>query len=365
MQSRGVDILGMKNKIQKIGWGFGSCNMNCTHCYNASTGHRFNYELTDLKKIADKICRQKISDINFGTGELLVNPNALKVARYIKKKYPLVNLGLTTNGYSVVYMDEKILKKAFHDIDVSIDFPNQQKHNQFRRHPLAWSWANQALATCQRLGIESSIVTCATSETKDEDILKLLEMAKKYGTSLRINWFRPTGRGKKEFCISPLRFWQIIYLLSKHAIFEGLSDPLLQTFFAPHTKHHCACGWTSARIQQDMTVTPCVFLKGQNWASGHILKNSLEKIYKHKNFKAIRLRKPVRCLKCPYYAGCQGGCASRAYLQGDGLNKEDAYCPFKNKQTKKLIKKIKKTITVHDSNKVHNGYLCTLIIKPK
>lgn len=355
----------MKNNIQKIGWGFGSCNMNCAHCYNASTRHQFNYELTDLKKIADKICRQKITDINFGTGELLANPNALKVARYIKEKHPLINLGLTTNGYSAVYMDEKILKKTFHDIDVSIDFPDKRKHNRFRRHPLAWSWANRALAVCRKLDIESSIVTCATSETEDRDILKLLEMAKKYGTSLRINWFRPTGRGKKEFCISPLRFWQIIYLLSQRAIFEGLSDPLLQAFFAPQAKHHCACGWTSARIQQDMTVTPCVFLKGQNWTSGHILKNSLEKIYKHKNFRAVRQRKPTRCLKCPYYAGCHGGCASRAYLQGGGLDKEDAYCPLKDKRTKKLIEKIKKIITVRDSSKVHNGYLCTLIIKPK
>jgi len=94
----------MQNKIQKIGWGFGSCNMNCAHCYNASTRHQFNYKLGDLKKIADKLCCQKINDINFGTGELLVNPNALKVARYIKKKYPQVKLGLTTNGYSAIYI---------------------------------------------------------------------------------------------------------------------------------------------------------------------------------------------------------------------------------------------------------------------
>ncbi|OGZ32440.1 MAG: hypothetical protein A2V69_02370 [Candidatus Portnoybacteria bacterium RBG_13_40_8] len=354
------------SKIKKIGWGFGRCNMNCQHCYNASRKTLIKYKFSDLKRIADKICQQDITDINFGTGEFLMNSNALRTAQYINKKYPYIKLGLTTNGFSVVYMNEKILKKLFHDIDVSIDFPEKEKHNSFRRHPQAWEWANKALSICQESDIERSIVACVTSKTRDQDIINLLKLAKKYSASLRINWFRPTGRGKKELCINALRFWKIIYLFSKYAVFEGLSDPILQAFLSNKKKfNHCSCGWTSARIQQDLTVTPCVFLKGKRWDSGHILKDHLKEIYKHKNFQDVRKRKPKVCLGCNYYQFCQGGCASRAFLQTGGLDKPDAYCPFRDKRIKELIEKIKRIITIKDSNKVHNGYLCTLITRPK
>lgn len=352
------------NKIKKVGWGFGSCNMNCRHCYNASTQSMIRHSYEKLKIIADKICDQGITDINFGTGEFIINPNALKIAKYIKKKYPDIALGLTSNGYSVINMEKKILKKLFHDIDISVDFPEKEKHNFFRQHKKAWDWAIGALKLCKENDIERSIVTCVNAETRDQDILELLKLARKYESSLRINWFRPTGRGKEELCISALRFWEIIYLLSKNAIFEGLSDPILEAVILDKQENgHCSCGWTSARIQQDLSVTPCVFLKGKKWDSGNILDTSLNKIYDHKNFQIVRSRQIDECKKCKHVKACQGGCASRAYLQEGGMEKVDAYCPLKNKKIENLIYKIKKNIKIDGSQKVHHGYLCTLIVK--
>lgn len=176
-----------KNHILKIGWGLGNCNMSCRHCYNASGGTRIDYSFSDLKAIADRICRQGITDINFGTGEFLLNANSLKLALYLRQKYPQVKLGLTTNGYSVVNIPPAVLKSTFHDIDVSIDFPDKERHNGFRRHPLAWQWANESLKICRKWQLPSSIVTCVTSKTADADLIALLAMAKKYGCSLRIN----------------------------------------------------------------------------------------------------------------------------------------------------------------------------------
>src|SRR3989339_197767 len=311
-------MFSQNNKIKKIGWGFGVCNMNCRHCYNASTQNMIRHSFNKLKTIADKICSQGITDINFGTGEFLINSNALRVAQYIKDKYPKVALGLTSNGYSVINMELNLLKKLFHDIDISVDFPDKDKHNLFR----------------------------------------------KYKSSLRVNWFRPTGRGNKKLCISAVRFWEIIYLLSCNAIFEGLSDPILEAVILGHSSNgHCSCGWTSARIQQDLSVTPCVFLKGRKWDSGNILDNSLQEIYKHDNFRLVRGRKIRKCQGCKYWQACHGGCASRAYLQEGSLEEVDAYCPFQNREIEKLIPKIKKNIKIKNSNKVHHGYLCTLIVK--
>jgi len=309
-----------------------------------------------------------ITDINFGTGEFLLNDNSLQLAQYIKEKYSKVSLGLTTNGYSVINILPSELKRLFHDIDVSIDFPDKDRHNNFRGHPLAWQWANQSLVICQRLKLASSIVTCVTSQTTDQDLIALLRMAKKYSCSLRINWFRPSGRGKKYLCISPQRFWQVINLLTHRAVFEGLSDPLLRSFLLDdkgEDKPACACAWTSARIQADLSVSPCVFLKGKEWSSGQVLTDSLSQIYHHRNFRRLRDRRPKICLQCEHYQACQGGCASRAYLQAGGLEKRDAYCPLNSPRTKKLIIDSKKYLQLDNSDKVHNGYLCTLIVRPK
>src|SRR3989339_100205 len=133
-------MFSQNNKIKKIGWGFGVCNMNCRHCYNASTQNMIRHSFNKLKTIADKICSQGITDINFGTGEFLINSNALRVAQYIKDKYPKVALGLTSNGYSVINMELNLLKKLFHDIDISVDFPDKDKHNLFRKKKKKPGW---------------------------------------------------------------------------------------------------------------------------------------------------------------------------------------------------------------------------------
>lgn len=339
--------------------------MKCKHCYNASGMEFPIHDQEKLMQIADKICQENITDINFGTGEFLVNPNALFVAKYVKKNYPKVSLGLTTNGYSVVRMKDDDLTDLFHDIDVSIDFLDKKRHNEFRQHPKAWEWAIESLEKCQRLGIEHSIVTCVTSLTKDEDIRGLLEVARKHDACLRLNWFRPTGRGDEKLCITALRYWQVIRLLAEQADFEGLSDPLLQSVIQEKQEYEpCGCGWTSARIQDDLSVTPCVFLKGKEWSAGSILDKSLEGIRKDNKFKKIRNRLPKKCQECRYKS-CHGGCYSRAVLQNGSEDEVDAFCPFLSKQIESLIDDIKQKIVIRESDKVHHGYLCTLITKPK
>lgn len=348
---------------KSIGWGFGDCNMNCKHCYNASCPQAPEYEFEKLKEIADRICPE-ISDLNYGTGEFIFNPHVLALAKYIKETYPLVKQALTTNGSSFILMGSEKAKEIFHDIDVSIDFPDEESHNRFRGHPLAWKWVMETLEACRKFNIEASIVTCVTSQTSNSDIEKFLELAMQYNVSWRINWFRKTGRGKEILRLSTKRVWDIMEFLSKKVVFEAL-DPLMASILnvAEPDLRGCACGETSCRIQTDMTVTPCVFLKGKKWFGGSVQENNLKQIFQSQIFQAFRNRQPEFCLNCSYWQTCKGGCASRAYLHSGDLNAPDDYCPIAADLFLDWIKNTK--IEIAKTNKVHKGYLCTLICRPK
>ena len=356
-------------KVRSVGWGFGICNMNCKHCYGASGSRAPEHTLKELQVIADKICSD-ISDINYGTGEFAFNPNAVALAEYIAERYPRVKQAVTSNGSTPLFINPRLLKKLFHDIDISLDFADPERHKEFRQHPLAWKWVEESLERCRELEIARSVVTCVTSQTTDDVIKELLEFSARYGATWRTNWFRKTGRGKSHLEITARRFWEVVALLAKERVeFVSLSDPLLASILGRPDKNSakgCPCGELSCRIQTDLTVTPCVYLKGRKWSGGSIQEKSLDEIYESKKFRLIRERFPVACGDCRFGETCRGGCASRAYLGAGGLNNPDSYCPVAaGMDIDELVAGIQAdTLRVASGTElVHDGYLCTMIVK--
>ena len=361
--------------IKSVGWGFGRCNMSCRHCYSAATFSTPEHTFRELQCIADRICPE-ISSVNYGTGEFIFNPNAVELARYIASEYPHVKQALTTNGSSILMMNPDEVAKLFHDIDVSVDYADPETHLKFRRHPKAWDWVNRALELCETLYVDRSVVTCVTSETSDDDIKELLDLARKYGASWRANWFRKTGRGKEKLQLTRVRFWQIIKLLIDLKVeFESFSDPLIASILGHPGKNPvkgCVCGQVSCRIQPDLNVTPCVYLKGKQWSAGRIDKKTLVDFGNSPEFKKLRQRQVPACQDCGFFETCGGGCASRAFLHKGNLDEPDDFCPFvagndfveMNMLIHLIFASYGEILVSPPSDKVHDGYLCTMIIKP-
>lgn len=353
------------SKLKKIGWGFGLCNMRCEHCYNSSDERDSvpRYTLGQLIDVADKICPH-IRDINFGTGELMCNPNAVKFIHYITDNYPHIDIAITSNGYTVIKMDLVDIKRRLSDVDISIDFPDKDRHNCFRRHSQAWEWAIHALKILNEVRIQRTITMCVTSRVSNDDLLQMLRLANHYGTCLRLNWFRCTGRGSKELRLSAHRAWQIMEYLSDKVIFSCLDA----IFAGPLgiKSNPCPAGHFSARIHQDMNVTAYPFLKGDVYSAGNILEPtvSLDSLYGSEAFSKLRNRNVLYCNNCEFRPSCAGGCVTRAILHNSGVDDTDDYCPVRYEQMS-LVEKIKKNITLHkQGNLVHEGYLCTTIMKP-
>lgn len=356
----------MKNsKLKKIGWGFGLCNMNCEHCYNRSgSGSSIpRYTLGQLIDVADKICPH-IRDINFGSGELACNPNAIELVHYITDKYPHIDLAVTSNGYTIVKMDLIDIKRRLSDVDVSIDFPDAERHNAFRRHPQAWEWAIRALEIMNEVRMQRTVTMCVTSRVSNEDLIGMLKLADRYGACLRLNWYRHTGRGSESLRLSAERAWQIVEFLSDKAVFSCL-DSIFAGPLGVRSKP-CPGARFSARIHQDMNVTAYPFLQGSRWSAGNILDPAVDlaKVYNSEVFKSLRNRKVPYCNGCKFSSSCAGGCVSRAILHNGGVSEVDDYCPIRYKQMR-VVERAQQKIVVHKhGNLVHEGYLCTTIMKP-
>ena len=362
---------GIEKTIKKysVGWGFPDCNMGCKHCYNASRYAGPHYTFDELKAIADNIC-PRTSAINFGTGEMVFNPNTMSLLCYIAEKYPEVALAVTSNGSLVKFCKPETLQ-LFHDIDFSLDFPDPERHNAFRRHEFAWEMIMESLIACRDLAIPFSIVTCVTGQTSDDDLIRLFGIAKEYGASWRANWFRPTGRGAQcdSMRLSARRVWEILELIVENMYITAMADPLFDAVIGTGYRKQpgCACGVNSCRIQTTLDVTPCVFLGGGKWSGGKVSEKSLDEIFNSENFRQFNTRNPIFCQACGLKVACRGGCSSRAILYLDDHNMPDPFCPFFSDVPYEIVESVKDKVDApkNDGNLIHANYLCTMIADPK
>ena len=124
--------------------------MSCAHCYR-NQDQIDNLTLDDIQTVCRNI---PVSSIGFGTGENGLNPQYLEIIEYLHAGS--IKLSLASNGYTLsITPDEKL--KYFSDVEFSVDFPDQQRHDQFRGHG-NWQTIMDGIDRCGKLGIRVSIL---------------------------------------------------------------------------------------------------------------------------------------------------------------------------------------------------------------
>lgn len=349
-----------------IGWGLThKCNLQCRHCYNSS-GMFKQKEIAfdEAKKIVDKLFNNGIKTINYGTGEADLLSYFWDLVQYVSSKKILQ--GLTTNGYSVNDDTINDITKYMNDVDVSIDYPDEERHNEFRGHKCAWKWAIGALELLKKNNISFSIVTCLHAENCDYRIIdEFTNLCKKYDCEWRINWFKPTGRGKFD---EKLKLQvNVVYDIFKYIIqrcdIVALPDPLFSALIGMKQKKGCPCGKTSFRITPEGNIVPCVYLT-KSLAASSFNDVEIKDIHNSPLFFEINNRKLDECIDCEYLEYCQGGCATRAFLEHNTMNSSDSFCYKKANFKTNPLKDLKYNV-ISKKMKVHEEYLCTMIVKPK
>ncbi|MDD5191883.1 MAG: radical SAM protein [Candidatus Nanoarchaeia archaeon] len=342
------------------GWSLtNACNLNCAHCYNAS-GKRSPDELNlkECFKVVDKLKKSGVIAINFGGGECALRPDFIDLCRYIKNKG--IAISYTTNGTTFDRIKDHL--NLFHDIGVSIDFADAEKHDQFRGRNGTFNKAIHALEVLVKKGIDNEMVTCLTKlNCSEQELQKLYNLADKLNVdSWRLNRFRANGRGienEKILALSKkdlkksytyLNQFKRKGILTPEPVFRAAFGG---TYYSPGDPS----GFTAFRIQPNGEVSPSVFLSE---SGGNIKYQSVEKIMNSDIFKRIRDRHPnEKCKSCNAYYHCKGGDAGASYLAYGHFNGPDPLCWLNPKTKKPEVKK-----DLEKNWNVHELYLCTLYI---
>lgn len=357
-----------------VGWGVvSSCNMRCKFCYSRNKRIKENdinpeYWYKFIEQNANLI-----ESINYGTGENSLSGDWFKLIKFIRTKYPHITQSVTTNGYisEVVESNEEykqIFLDSIDEVDVSLDFADEAKHNDFRGQNKAYTWAINML----KFGCENkkrlTIVSLGSDLVITKENMKVIfEIAKKYNAMVRINIYRPTNGiddFSSKFLLSKERLIEFLKWANENYQILALNDALLSAIIL-EKENIDSSGVNSVRILPNGDVSPSTYLISDKFIVGNLkdeidLKN-LENLKNGRLGQIIKNVLPEKCNNCTYASLCKGGVIDRRYLWNGSLKFRDPYCFVEDKELLNKIEGI--TLSKEPFHSVHDGYLPTMFFK--
>ncbi|HME56167.1 MAG TPA: radical SAM protein [Candidatus Lokiarchaeia archaeon] len=320
-----------------------NCNLQCAHCYR-DTEHVSQISLDQIKVLCDTI---PIDGMGLGTGENGLHPEFTEIVQYLSDQG--IKLSIASNGYTITSMPETILS-LFHDVEVSIDFPDEAQQDAFRGHG-NWTLVHDAIRRAQDAGVEVSILT-TLMRTNFAKMDRMVSLARANGVNLRVNAYQPVKTD--EFRLTYHEFWEGYRLLFQDGLVVACSEPVVRAAMGL-TDVRSPCGHRSIRINPAGQVIPCVYWP-LSMMEGKIptiddLSNVGVTILENSAFNAARAEPPIGS-QCP----CHGGCAGRRALNGE-LDAHDEFCPWVRGLTKELQWK---PAPAKDLTRI--GNVCTTIV---
>lgn len=320
------------------------CNLSCAHCYR-DRDRVNNLTLADIIKVCKSL---EIDSIGFGTGENGLNPEYFDILEFLHTKP--IKLSLASNGYTLSITPDNILK-YFADVEFSVDFPDQKRHDQFRGEG-NWKTVLDGIVRCRRLGIRVSVLAVLMNLNYDE-LSSIAEFAASFGADFRVNVYQPMHTA--EFMPSFDQYWQAFEALFARSEILSVTEPLVNTFLGLKDLSGTPCGGRSIRITPNRLLKGCVY-----WPDSDLtIEDLIEK--KEAVFQSPTLKQPHEvppfCLACEHVSNCGGGCAARRILRGS-FESPDEYCPIFQGKTIKLNGRFSAS-----AKPVRTGSICTTIVR--
>jgi len=334
-----------------------ACNLRCRHCYQTAGSKKPDELSTDEKlKVVEELAEAGVVSIAFSGGEPLMARDFFDVASKVKEKG--MHLAIATNGTLITHDVARRLKALGTDyVEVSLDFPDAEKHDDFRGVKGAFERTLQGIQNCIAEGIFTCIATTVT-KLNFQEISKIIELAKRLKVRRFIAFnFIPTGRGidAAELDLTPEQREQLLTQLFHENSVGGIE--VLSTapqyarvslessggvnvapthFYLGEASWDlkvlaefiggCGAGRLYCALQPNGDVSPCVFMP--NLEVGNLRKERFMDIWHYSQVLArLRDRSSLRgnCGKCEYRFIC-GGCRARALAYFNDILAQDPGC---------------------------------------
>jgi radical SAM protein with 4Fe4S-binding SPASM domain len=255
--------------------------------------------------------------VNLGTGENGMHPEFKAMLDYLRTRP--VKLTITSNGHSVAVLAEDDLR-AFHDIEFSLDYPNQVEQDA-QRGAGNWELIHQQAERCVHLGVPVTIIA-VMMKANYLRLADVARVAKRFDAPLRVNVYQAVQ--SDLYALSYEEYWQGFRQLFEKTDVIAVGEPLVRAM-AGLPPFEGGCGVNTVRVTPRGTTQPCVYWPGAGEPLSDLI-SSGSKILDSVPFAQARTL-PEACRSCQFRETCHGGCAGRRRLQA-ALSQPDFYCPI-------------------------------------
>jgi radical SAM protein with 4Fe4S-binding SPASM domain len=306
---------GEVQEAQSFALGLGltnECNLACAFCYRDPA----RTDRLTLRQVTRAVESLPLRSVNLGTGENGMHPEFPAILAYLRRQ-PL-KLTMTSNGYSAQVLPDQDLR-AFHEIEFSLDYPNEREQDA-QRGAGNWALIHEQAARCRNLGVPVTFIAVMMRSNFDR-LGQIAAIAKAYDAPLRLNVYQAVRTD--SFALTYDEYWTGFQRLFEETDVLAIGEPLVRAM-AGLPSRRGGCGVATVRVTPRATVQPCVYWPGPG-APLDLLLEFGEEILHTESFEAARSL-PIFCKSCDYLASCRAGCAGRRKLLGR-LDEPDPYCP--------------------------------------
>jgi radical SAM protein with 4Fe4S-binding SPASM domain len=299
------------------------CNNACTHCYNLPNRVKVELTTAEWEHVLDILWDEGIPHIVFTGGEPTLRDDLPELAAHAEKLGQIS--GINTNGRR---LKDAGLVKSLSDAGldhVQITFESAEPliHDQMVNHAGAWKETVEGLRNvlASRMFVMTNTTLLKTNAPRLSETLDFL--AELGVPTIGLNALIHSGRGAKvstgltEAELQPL-LDLAVEKTSKHKQRLIWYTPTQYCHFDPVQMQLGVKGCSAAKynmcVEPDGSVIPC-----QSYYSslGNILDKEWAQIWNHDLAVSLREHKnvPIKCLPCPLFTECGGGCPLSAKVQ--------------------------------------------------
>jgi len=246
------------------------CNLHCDHCLSGSgPGHQMPGELSteEAKSFIDELDEMDVFQVNIGGGEPFVRPDMLELLEELTSRD--ISTCVSTNG---TQLDEETLDRveAMDPLFLQVSMDGLQADNDAIRGEGVYDQVVDSLERLEDRDIGTTVNTVVTRQNV-ADLPDIYDLAEAHGAGLRLNRFRPSGRGEDtwdEFRLTEdhpdVRTGDSFFYLN--ALGEVRNDTLKQ----------CGAGSLTCLVDPVGDVFPCAFTQWDHLASGNVVEDGFQ-----------------------------------------------------------------------------------------
>jgi len=307
-----------------------ACNLSCQYC-RASASHEPDLgelDTDEAKRFVESIAPLKPMLILSG-GEPLLRPDLFQIIRLAVSLG--IRVSLASNGTLITpELAEEIADSGVSRVSISLDGADAAMHDLGRGQG---SFKRSIEGIENLRGRVDFQINFTVTRMNQSELIRIFDLAEKLGAAaLHIFFLVPTGRGREEDVITPVRQEEMLRQIEREMDRRRLE---VQVTCAPQYARlkrpghgrgsgGCLAGRRFVFVSRKGEVYPCGYLPLR---VGSVREKNFIEIWENSpELQALREgRLRGKCGRCEFSRSC-GGCRARAYaLTGDYLQ-SDASC---------------------------------------